>query len=94
MHLLVWIVGFLLLSVVNGKYDACLHNQTNGKHCTSNTRSILASLLIQPTAAENQECHTLCIQSGYTAGGNCSVSRECFRFCICYHSTNITISSE
>ena len=38
----------------------------------SDTRSILGRLLIQPTATENQECHILCIRSGYTGGGHCS----------------------
>jgi hypothetical protein len=49
---------------------------------------------MQPTAKENQECHSLCIESGYTGGGHCSVSKNCFRFCSCRHSTNIKLSSE
>ncbi len=94
MHLFVWIIGFLFLTIVNGRHDACLHNETKGKHCTSDTRSILGRLLMQPTAKENQECHSLCIESGYTGGGHCSVSKNCFRFCSCRHSTNIKLSSE
>jgi hypothetical protein len=48
---------------------------------------------MQPTAIENQECDTLCIQSGYNGGGHCSVSENCFRFCSCHHAVNSTVSS-
>jgi hypothetical protein len=88
MHFFIWIISFLCLIIISGSQSACLHNQTKGKHCTLNTRSSLERLLIQPTATEHQECHTLCIQSGYTGGGHCSVSEECFRFCFCSHSDN------
>ncbi len=94
MHLSLWIINFLFLITINAKQDACLHNETKGKHCTPDTRSVLERLLIQPTTTENQECYTLCIQSGYTGGGHCSVSEDCFRFCVCYHSTNTTLFSE
>jgi hypothetical protein len=93
MHIFVWIIVFLNLIIVNGKPDACLHNGTKGKHCTPNTQSLLERLLIRPTTSENQECYTLCMQSGYRGGGHCSVSEDCFRFCSCYHPDNSTLSS-
>ncbi|CAF0782181.1 unnamed protein product [Adineta steineri] len=93
MHLIIWFIGFSFLTIINGKDDACLHNESKGKHCTSDTRSVLQRILTQPTAIENQECHTLCIQSGYDGGGYCSISDECFRFCSCHHSINITVPS-
>ena len=88
MHLIVWLIGILFLITINGRPDACLHNETKGKHCTADIRSKLGRVLIQPASTENQECHAICIQSGYTGGGHCSVSEECFRFCSCYHSDN------
>ncbi len=94
MHLFVWLISLLFLTTINGRHDACLHNETKGKHCTSDTRSVLGHSLMQPTATENQECHALCIQSGYNGGGHCSVSGDCFRFCSCFHSTNTTLFSE
>ncbi len=93
MHLFVWIIGCLFFTIINAETDACLHNATRGKHCTSNTRSVLGPNLMQPTAIENQECDTLCIQSGYNGGGHCSVSENCFRFCSCHHAVNSTVSS-
>ncbi len=92
MQLYVWIISFFFLTTIFGEPDACLHNQTKGKRCTSDTKSVLGRLLMQPTKTENQECYTLCIQSGYNGGGHCSVSDDCFRFCSCYHSTNNTFS--
>ena len=56
------------------------------KRCTSvSQKSLLKCVLIQPTAEENDECRTFCIQSGYTAGGHGAVSKECSWFCSCHH---------
>jgi hypothetical protein len=94
MHLVTWFISLLFLIIINENHSECLHNYTKGKHCTPNTQSSLERLLIQPTTTEHQECHRLCIQSGYTGGGHCSVSKECFRFCFCSHFDNITSFSE
>ena len=83
--------ALLFTSSISEKYGTCLHNETKGKRCTSDRQSLLERLLIQPKASENEECHTFCLESGYTAGGHCSLSKECFRFCLCYHFDNSSL---
>ena len=67
---------------VDGNKKACLHNETSGKHCTSTTRRS-GQRLAHPSPSQNKKCHDLCIESGYKAGGKCSISKNCFRFCSC-----------
>ncbi len=78
---LLLVLCFFIL-IVNGDKTACLHNETQGKHCISNARRP-GQRLIRPSASQNKKCHDLCIESGYKNGGHCSTSKNCFRFCFC-----------
>jgi hypothetical protein len=80
--IILFVLCFFLILTANGKENTCLHNNTNGKHCTSITRRS-GQRLIRPIASQNKKCHDLCIDSGYKHGGYCSISKECFRFCSC-----------
>ncbi|CAF0729268.1 unnamed protein product [Adineta steineri] len=84
MHLIIWFIGFSFLTIINGKDDACLHNESKGKHCTSDTRSVLQRILTQPTALENQECHTTCIQSARYFLCFISIDRWLIIFGLCF----------
>jgi len=54
--------------------DTCLHNERSKCTQARNENEI--------TNIENEHCHHLCIQTGH-ASGHCSLSSNCFQYCLC-----------
>jgi hypothetical protein len=54
--------------------ETCLHNERSKCTQVRNTNEI--------TSEENNHCHHLCIHTGH-ASGHCSLSNNCFQYCLC-----------
>ena len=64
----------ILIYLYQVSTETCLHNE--GQRCTGvrHTHDV--------SAEENDRCHHSCIRTGH-ATGHCSVSSNCFQFCLC-----------
>jgi hypothetical protein len=80
MKLFLLFVLSVFIITTHAAKNVCLHNESNGKHCTSLAQRS-GQQVIRPSVSQNKKCYNLCIESGYKNGGRCSVSKKCFRFC-------------
>ena len=73
-YLILCLTFLLIIQESTVSAGTCLHNERTKCTQTRNTNEI--------TQEENDRCHHLCIHTGH-ASGHCSVSSNCFQYCLC-----------
>jgi hypothetical protein len=72
--LLLCVSLFFMIGRARVHADTCLHNE--GTRCTQ-VRSAN-----EVSGQENEHCQQTCVRTGHVSG-HCSVSSNCFQFCLC-----------